>query len=65
MELRDYLKLGAEKAGSLTALGAFLGIDQRHMSNHKAHSRPLPLDAAVKLADYIGADLKAVLAAND
>ena len=51
MELREFIEIGAKKAGSLTELGKMLGQDQRHMSNAKAHTRPLPLDAAVRLAD--------------
>lgn len=65
MELRDYLEIGARKAGSLTALGKLLNLSQPNISGVKAHKRPLPIDAVVKLADYIGADLKAVIAANE
>ena len=65
MELREYLDIGAKKAGGLTALGELLGQGQTTMSAAKAHKRPLPLDAAVKLADYIGADLRTVIAANE
>ena len=35
------------------------------ISGVKAHKRALPIDAATKLADYIGADLRAVIAANE
>lgn len=65
MELRDYLKIGATKAGSLTALGRELGLMQQAIDAAKAHKRALPLDAVFKLSDYIGADLKAVIAANE
>lgn len=65
MELRDYIEEGAKKAGSLTALGKLLGQDQRNMTSTKAHRRPLPLDAAVRLADYLETDLRAVIAANE
>jgi len=65
MELRDYIEEGATKAGSLTALGKLLGQDQRNMTSAKAHRRPLPLDAAVRLADYLETDLRAVIAANE
>jgi hypothetical protein len=65
MELRDYLEIGAKKAGSLTALGKILNISQPNMSNAKAQKKGLPLDAAVKLADYIDEELKAVIAANE
>lgn len=65
MEMRDYLELGAKKAGSLTALGKMLDLSQPFMSQVKTGKKPLPLDAAVKLADYIGADLRSVVAANE
>ncbi len=65
MELRDYIEEGATKAGSLTALGRMLDISQPDMSNAKAMRKPLPVKAIVQLAEYIGADLKAVIAANE
>lgn len=65
MELRDYIEQAAKKAGSLTELGLMLGISQPHMSHAKAMRQPLPLKAIVQLADYIEADLKAVIAANE
>lgn len=65
MELRDYLEIGEKKAGSLTALGKLLDMSQPTISNVKAGKRPLPLDAVFKLADYIEADLKALIAANE
>lgn len=65
MELRDYLELGAKKAGGLTALGKMLDLSQPFMSNAKAHRKPLPIDAVVKLAELINADLKSVIAANE
>jgi hypothetical protein len=65
MELRDYIEQGAKKAGSLTALGLMLGMSQPNISNVKAHKKPLPVKAVVELAEYIGEDLKAVIAANE
>jgi len=65
MELRDYLEQGVKKAGSLTALGFKLGLSQPRMSRAKSHTEHLPLDAAVKLADYIEEDRFAVIAANE
>lgn len=65
MELRDYIEAGAKKAGSLTALGKLLDLDQRNMTSAKAHRRGLPADAAIKLADYIEADRIAVISANE
>lgn len=65
MELRDYIEQAAKKAGSLTELGLMLGISQPHMSHAKAMKKPLPVKAIVQLSEYIGADLKAVIAANE
>lgn len=65
MELREYLEIGATKAGSLTALGKLLDMSQPTISNIKAGKRPMPIDAVVKLADYINADLRTLIAANE
>ncbi len=65
MELRDLLELGAKKAGSLTALGKILDMSQPRMSHCKAHKERLPSDAVVRLSDYLGIDLKVVMAANE
>lgn len=65
MELRDYIEIGATKAGSLTALGKILGMSQPDMSHAKAHKIGITLAGAVKLADYINADRFAVIIANE
>lgn len=65
MELRDLLERGAEKAGSLTALGLMLGISQPNMSHAKAHKTPLPIDAICRLAKFIEMDLDKAIAANE
>lgn len=65
MEMRDYLEIGAKKAGSLTNLGKLLDLSQPFMSRVKSGEKGLPIDAAVKLADYIGADLRSVVAENE
>ena len=65
MELRDLLELGAKKAGSLTALGKILDVSQPNMSHAKAHKARLPADAVVRLSDYLGIELRIVMAANE
>lgn len=65
MELRDYVEIGAKKAGSLTALGKLLDISQPTISGVKAHKRGLPIDLCLKLADYIGADRIEVISASE
>ena len=65
MMMKNYIEEGAKKAGSLTALGRILGISQPDMSNAKAMKKPIPAKAVVQLAEYIKADLKLVIAANE
>ena len=65
MELREYIEEGAAKAGSVSALARMFGMNQPDLSNAKSHKRPLPAKAVVQLAEYIGADLKSVIAANE
>lgn len=65
MELRDYIEMGTRKAGNLTALGKILDVSQPNMSHSKAQKKPLPIDAVVKLAEYLNCDLKGLIAANE
>lgn len=65
MQLKDYIEEGAKKAGSLSELGRMLCLQQQTISAAKGHKRPLPVKAVVQLADYIGADLRSVIAANE
>lgn len=65
MELRDYIEQGAKKAGSVAALARTIGVVQQPMNEAKHHRRPLPLDAAIKLADFIGEDRIDVISANE
>jgi len=65
MELRDYIEQAANKAGSVSALARMLGLNQPDVSNAKAMKKRLPNKAVVEIAEYIGADLKAVIAANE
>ena len=65
MRLKNYIEIGAEKAGSLTSLGKLLDLSQPQISATKAGKRALPAMAVVKLADYIQEDVKNVIAANE
>lgn len=65
MELRDYIENGSRKAGSLSALSKIIDFDPRNLTAAKAHRRGLPTEAVMRLAEYIDADLKAVIAANE
>lgn len=65
MELRDYLELGRKKAGTLTALGNLLGLTQPQISTIKAHRKPLPDTALVRLAEFIDVPERELIAANN
>lgn len=65
MKLCDYIEIGAKKAGSVAELGRYLGLTREATTQAKSHKRPLPADAVMKLADYIGEDLRKVIAANE
>ena len=65
MKLCEYIEEAAKKAGSVAELGRLLGITREATTQAKSEKRPLPLDACVKLADYIGSDRMAVIAANE
>ena len=64
MELKDYIELGAKKAGSVSALARYLQMNQPDLSNAKSHKKGLPDEALSKLADYIGTDYRILVAAN-
>lgn len=65
MTLSDYIEAGATKAGSLSALARLLGVNQPDLSKAKNRSGRIPLETAIKLADYIEADRIAVISANE
>lgn len=65
MELRDYIDMGAQKAGTLTKLGNLLGLTQPQISTIKGHKKPLPDTALVKLAEYINVPERELIAANN
>lgn len=65
MELREYIDMGAQKAGTLTKLGNLLGLTQPQISTIKSHKKPLPDTALVKLAEYINVPERELIAANN
>ncbi len=65
MTLADYIESAATKAGSLSALARLLGVNQPDLSKAKNRSGRIPLETAIKLADYIEADRIAVISANE
>ena len=65
MELKNYIEAGIEKAGTGRELARRLEIGANEITDAKGHRRGLPVHAAVKLADYIEADLRPLIAANE
>lgn len=65
MELREYIEKAANTAGSVAELARMLDLSREATSLAKGHKRPLPIDACVKLADYIKVDRMNVIAANE
>lgn len=65
MELRDYIDIGAKKAGSLTELGKLLDMSQPTISGAKAHKRPMTDVQLKKLATYINVSFDELVAANN
>ena len=65
MNLSDYMEIGAKKAGSVAELARIIGTAREHASAAKSMKKPLPLDSAIKLADYIEADRITVISANE
>ena len=65
MTLSEYIDAGAKKAGSVAELGRLLGLTREATTAAKSERRQLPIDACIKLADYIDADRIAVISANE
>jgi hypothetical protein len=65
MELREYIKAGIEKYGSVVSLAKLIGQDAANVTNAKAHRRGLPNYACVMLADLLGAERIEVIAASE
>lgn len=65
MTLSEYIDAGAKKAGSVAELGRLLGLSREATTAAKSERRQLPIDACIKLADYIEADRIAVISANE
>ena len=65
MQLHELIENGANKAGSVAELARIIGVTREAASAAKSHKRPLPTDAAVKLAQYLRMDALCVIAANE
>ena len=65
MQLHEIIENGAKKANSVAELARIIGVTREAASAAKSHKRPLPTDAAVKLAQYLEIDPLAVIAANE
>lgn len=65
MELRYYIEQGEREAGGRKQLAEALEQNPNAITGAKAHRQGLPNYACVKLADLIGADRLAVIAASE
>ncbi len=65
MELRNYIELGIQKAGSVIALAKHLSQLDTTITNAKAHRRGLPNYACVMLADLLEVERIEVIAASE
>lgn len=63
MDLRDYIELGEDAAGSGKELAEKIGVQPQNLTNAKRGQRGLPLASCYKLADLVGAPRDAVAAA--
>jgi len=64
MELRDYINAGILLKGNVTELAKAIDQQREAVSAAKSHQRGLPDEALSKLADLVGADFRAVVAAS-
>lgn len=64
MDLREIIESGVTKAHEQKALALLIGINPVDLAQAKAGRRKLPEFACVNLANYIGIDPMAVIAAS-
>jgi hypothetical protein len=65
MELKNYIEQGEKKTGSRKHLAEALEQNPNAITGAKAHRQGLPNYACIKLADLIGVDRLAVIAASE
>lgn len=65
MELRELIDAGTEKIGSQRRLAEYLGVIEQNLTAAKNGRRGLRADACGKLADLLGIDRFAVVAASE
>jgi len=65
MQMKKYLEMGAEKAGSYKALSEIINVDITVISAIKAGKRGLNDAVCIELADYLGKDRLEVIAASN
>ncbi|AKH38189.1 MULTISPECIES: hypothetical protein [Nitrosomonas] len=65
MELKDYIEIGVEKAGTQIELAKRIGILDVNLRMAKAGKRGLPVDVCILLADYVKVDRLEVIAASN
>lgn len=65
MDMKKFIELGAEKAGSNKALAKVLNQSESMLSDVKAGKKGLNAAICIKLADYIEEDRLKVIAASN
>lgn len=65
MELKKIIEIASDKAGSQKKLGEIIGISSLQLTNAKAGRAGIPVYACVMIADLIGIDRIAVIAASE
>lgn len=64
-ELKNFIEIGVEKAGTQRELAKAIGILDVNLTMAKNGKRGLPVDACILLADYIAVDRLEVIAASN
>ena len=64
-ELRDYIEVGIERIGTLTELAKRVGVSRTSLTDAKAHKHGIPAASCVVLAEIVGVEAIAVIAASE
>ena len=65
MEMRTYIEMGEKKAGKQKELAKVLGITENFIRVAKSGKNGLPDAICFRLADYLNADVGAIIAASN
>jgi hypothetical protein len=65
MDLKEYIEMGEEKAGSQVALAKFLSMNTATIRKSKNGAQGIPIPICIKLANYINVPEIQVIAASE